>query len=81
MAKTSKKMLLLLFVPVAKLRFVLAHEIWLFSCTKKYSRGAEYVNGAPMLIRWQFISIDMLKTDKCNQNELVRPLKSGACTT
>ena len=74
-------MLLLLFVPVAKLRFVLVHEIWLFSCTKKYSRGAEYVNGAPMLIRRQLVPIDMLKTDKCNHNELVRPLNSDACTT
>jgi hypothetical protein len=41
---------------------------------EKYSRGEEYVNEAAMLICWHFLGFDMLKTDKCDGNELVRPL-------
>jgi hypothetical protein len=39
-------------------------KMWMFSSTKKYSRGAEYVNGSAMFIGWQFIPIDMPKNRK-----------------
>jgi hypothetical protein len=52
------------------------HEIQLFSCTRKYSRGMGYVNGSHMLIYRQVMPNGMPKEDKHHSNRLVRPLHS-----